>query len=214
VGHFLDWCVYEGTLQETPFKAVRVEQKVKVASYVAPTDAEVTRLLGAADGQLREVLRFCLLTGMRAGEAAGVLREDLDHRGALGWFVTVRPNRVRLLKTDAAEREVPLHDDLAAMLPGMGGERLFPGLTVAAVTKGFAKLRERAGVARPGLVFHSTRKWFITQCERTGVPEHFTASLVGHQAARSENGLTYGIYSAGISDSQKREIVDAIGLPG
>ena len=57
-------------------------------------------------------------------------------------------------------------------------------------------------------MFHSTRKWFITQCERTGVPEHFTASLVGHHSARSANKLTYGLYSAGISDAQKREIVD------
>ena len=50
-----------------------------------------------------------------------------------------------------------------------------------------------------GTVFHSTRKWFITQCERTGVPEHYTASLVWHQSARSANKLTYGLYSAGIS---------------
>jgi hypothetical protein len=64
-----------------------------------------------------------------------------------------------------------------------------------------------------GTVFHSTRKWFITQCERTGVPEHFTASLVGHQSARSENKLTYGLYSAGISDTQKRDIIDQIRLP-
>jgi hypothetical protein len=64
-----------------------------------------------------------------------------------------------------------------------------------------------------GTVFHSTRKWFITQCERTGVPEHFTATLVGHQSARSENKLTYGLYSAGISDTQKREIIDQIRLP-
>ncbi|MDU8910458.1 hypothetical protein [Aestuariicoccus sp. MJ-SS9] len=66
---------------------------------------------------------------------------------------------------------------------------------------------------RPGLVFHSTRKWFVTQCERTGVPEHWTASLVGHQSARSENGVTYGLYSTGISDEQKRGIVDQIRLP-
>ena len=58
-----------------------------------------------------------------------------------------------------------------------------------------------------------TRKWFITQCERTRVPEHFTATLVGHQSARSTNKLTYGLYSAGISDAQKREIVEVIRLP-
>jgi len=64
-----------------------------------------------------------------------------------------------------------------------------------------------------GTVFHSTRKWFITQCERTGVPEHFTATLVGHHPARSANKLTYGLYSAGISDAQKREIVDGVKVP-
>lgn len=42
---------------------------------------------------------------------------------------------------------------------------------------------------------------------------HFTASLVGHQSARSENRLTYSIYSAGISDEQKRAIIDGIRLP-
>ena len=56
-------------------------------------------------------------------------------------------------------------------------------------------------------------KWFITQCERTGVPEHYTATLVGHQSARSANKLTYALYSGGLSDAQKREIVDGIRLP-
>ena len=59
----------------------------------------------------------------------------------------------------------------------------------------------------------ATSKSFIAQCERTGVPEHFTASLVGRQSARSENKLTYGLYSAGISDTQKREIIDQVRLP-
>ena len=80
------------------------------------------------------------------------------------------------------------------------------------VVKRYAYLRRRHPGLR-GTVFHSTRKWFITQCERTGVPEHFTASLVGHHSARSANKLTYGLYSAGISDAQKREIVDGIRLP-
>ena len=43
--------------------------------------------------------------------------------------------------------------------------------------------------------------------------EVLTASLVGHQSARSENKLTYGLYSAGISDTQKREIIDQVRLP-
>ena len=91
--------------------------------------------------------------------------------------------------------------------------RLFPYLTVDKVVKRYAYLR-RLHPELHGTVFHSTRKWFITQCERTGVPEHFTATLVGHHSARSANKLTYGLYSAGISDAQKREIVEGVRIPG
>jgi integrase len=119
-----------------------------------------------------------------------------------------------LLKSKAAEREVPLHGILENLLdtnlPTSG--RLFPHLSVDRVVKPYASLRRRHPELR-GTVFHSTRKWFITQCERTGVPEHFTASLVGHHSARSANKLTYGLYSAGISDAQKREIVDGVRVP-
>jgi integrase len=106
---------------------------------------------------------------------------------------------------------VPLHGVLEGLLdtvlPKAG--RLFPHLTVDRVVKRYAYLR-RLHPELHGTVFHSTRKWFITQCERTGVPEHFTATLVGHHSARSANKLTYGLYSAGISDEQKREIVEGV----
>lgn len=214
VNHFLDWTVYEGHLEQNPFKTVLLDRKVKPAPYAVPTDTEVLRLLQIEEQPFKDVLIFCLLTGMRAGEASGLLREDLIQKGNLGTFAHVRPNAIRELKTDASERQVPLHSELVTRLdylPDRGP--LFPGLTVSKVTKTFARLRDELSLERPQLVFHSTRKWFITQCERTGVPEHFTASLVGHKSARSENKLTYGIYSAGISDEQKRSIVDQIRLP-
>lgn len=214
VNHFLDWVVYEGHLKQNPFRTVRFEGKVKPAPYAVPTDDEVRKLLLAEDTLIHRPLLVCLLSGMRSGEAVGLLRDDLVRKGNLGWFVHVRPNALRELKTDAAERTVPLHPELEALLGDLPSEGpLFPELSVNVVTKRFAYLRARLGLERPGLVFHSTRKWFITRCERTGVPEHFTASLVGHKSSRSENGITYGIYSAGISDEQKRGIVDQIRLP-
>lgn len=214
VCHWLDWCVYEGELENNPFSSVRFEAKVRHQPYAVLSDKEVRQLLGLADPVIGNALLICLLSGMRAGEAAGLLREDVVTKGNLGGFFLVRPNRLRLLKTDAAERQVPVHsalDLVLTKLPNSGP--LFPDLEVNDVTKRFAKLRQSLGIDRQGLVFHSTRKWFITQCERTGVPEHFTASIVGHKSARSENGITYSIYSVGISDEQKRSIVDQIRLP-
>lgn len=214
VNHWLDWVVYEGQLKANPFQSVRFEPKVRPQPYAVPTSEEVSSLLKTEDQMLRPVMLVCLLSGMRSGEAIGLTRADLVNKGNLGTFIWVRPNEFRLLKTDAAERIVPAHpmlEDLIPKLPSTG--LLFPDASVNLVTKAFAKLRARKKLERKGLVFHSTRKWFITQCERTGVPEHFTASLVGHKSARSENGITYGIYSAGISDEQKRGIVDQIRLP-
>ncbi len=214
VGHFLDWAVYEGQLASNPFATVRVEGRGKVNSYVVPTDDEVGALVADCDPRIVDVLVFCLLSGMRAGEAVGLVRADLVSKGNLGCFAWIRPNDVRALKTDAAERLIPLHSMLSDRLEALPKEgRLFPHLTVSMVTKRFSAMKGRLGIDRPGLVFHSTRKWFVTQCERAGVPEHFTASIVGHQSARSENRMTYGIYSAGISDEQKREIVEKVGLP-
>ncbi len=214
VGHFMDWAVYEGQLAANPFRTVRVEAKGRPNHYAAMTDEEVLRLLALDDPKIGAALRVCLLSGMRAGEAVGLVREDLVWKGNLGWFAWIRPNEVRTLKTEAAERLVPLHSALTPLIDGLPASgRLFPGLSVNMVTKRFAVLRDLAAITRQGVVFHSSRKWFVTQCERAGVAEHFTATLVGHQSARSENRMTYGIYSAGISDEQKREIVEKVGLP-
>lgn len=51
------------------------------AGYAVPTDAEVRKLLAMYDREIGHVLLLCILSGMRAGEAAGRLREDLVPKG-------------------------------------------------------------------------------------------------------------------------------------
>ena len=214
MSQFLYWCVGEVELTANPWEALKVKDKPELHPHGMLSDEQVGILLAAKDRVLHSPLLFGLLTGMRSGELCGLMAEDITAKGNLGRFVSIRPNAVRLLKSKAAEREVPLHGVLEQLLdtafPTSG--RLFPQLTVDRVVKRYAKLRQRHPELY-GTVFHSTRKWFITQCERTGVPEHFTATLVGHQSARSANKLTYGLYSAGISDAQKREIVEGVRVP-
>jgi len=214
MSQFLDWCVGEGELEANPWEALKVKDRPEVHPHEVLTDKQVSVLLGAKDSVLHSALLFGLFTGMRSGEICGLMAEDVTAKGNLGRFVSIRPNAVRLLKSKAAEREVPLHGVLERLLdttlPTSG--RLFPHLTVDKVVKRYAKLRQRHPELH-GTVFHSTRKWFITQCERTGVPEHFTATLVGHHSARSTNKLTYGLYSAGISGAQKRQIVEGVRVP-
>jgi integrase len=211
---FLDWCVREGELDSNPWSTLSIRAKPEVSPHSILTDAQVSILLNAKDRGLHSALLFGLLTGMRSGEICGLMAEDVTHKGNLGRFIHVKPNAIRQLKSRSAEREVPLHSQLETLLdtslPTKG--RLFANLSVDRVVKAYARLC-RSHPELKGTVFHSTRKWFITQCERTGTPEHFTASLVGHYSARSANKLTYGLYSAGISNAQKREIVDGVRVP-
>ena len=212
--HVFDWCVEHGELSNNLWEHLTIREKPEVYPHKVLTDDQVATLLKAKDRVLSSALLFGLLTGMRSGEICGLLESDVISKGNLGRFIRIQPNEHRQLKSKAAEREVPLHTKLERLLdtslPKQG--RLFPTLSVDKVVKAYAKLR----IAHPnltGTVFHSTRKWFITQCERTGVPEHYTATLVGHHSARSANKLTYALYSGGISDAQKREIVNGIRLP-
>jgi integrase len=209
-----DWCVEQGELSTNPWEHLTIREKPEVYPHKVLTDDQVVTLLQAKDRVLSGALLFGLLTGMRSGEICGLLASDVISKGNLGRFIQIQPNEYRQLKSKAAEREVPLHAKLEQLLdtslPKAG--RLFPTLTVDKVVKAYAKLRQTYPNLT-GTVFHSTRKWFITQCERTGVPEHYTATLVGHHSARSANKLTYALYSGGISDAQKRAIVDGIRLP-
>ncbi|MEL7098359.1 MAG: tyrosine-type recombinase/integrase [Pseudomonadota bacterium] len=175
--------MYEGHLTTNPFASVRFDGVGRSKSYAVPEDSEVRVLLThCTDQWLLALLHICLLSGMRLGEARGLHREEIISKGNLGQFFVIKPNALRNLKTPMAEREVPVHSELQPTLlrlPSSGP--LFPRVSVNVMTKAFAKLRDSVGLQH--LVFHGTRKWFTTQCERTGVPEHFTASLVGPKHA-------------------------------
>ena len=73
------------------------------------TDKQVSVLLTAKDRVLHSALLFKLLIGMRSWEICGLVAEDITSKGNLGRFISIKPNKVRLLKSKAAEREVPLH---------------------------------------------------------------------------------------------------------
>ena len=146
MSQFLDWRVGEGELQANPWKALKVKDRPEVHLHEVLKDEQVSVLLGAKDRVLHSALLFGLLTGMRSGEICGLMADDITKKGNLGRFVSIRPNAVRLLKSKAAEREVPLHGILEQLLdtalPTSG--RLFPHLTVDKVVKRYAKLRMEA----------------------------------------------------------------------
>ena len=116
MSQFLDWCVGEGELTANPWEALKVKDRPDVHPHGVLSDEQVSVLLAAKDRVLHSAVLFGLLTGMRSGELCGLMAEDITAKGNLGRFISIRPNAVRLLKSKAAEREVPLHGVLEQLL--------------------------------------------------------------------------------------------------
>ena len=215
MSQFLDWCVGEGELTANPWEALKVKDRPEAHPHGMLSDAQVCILLSAKDRVLHSALLFGLLTGMRSGEICGLMAEDITAKGNLGRFVSIRPNTVRLLKSKAAEREVPLHRVLEqlldAALPKTG--RLFPNLSRRQGRKAICLPAQTSTQSCMGPCSTPPASGSSPSVSAQGVPEHFTATLVGHHSARSANKLTYGLYSAGISGAQKRQIVEGVRVP-
>jgi integrase len=186
------------------------------------SDREARRLLtGPASPAMLDLMKIAALTGARLEAIVDLRAKDYQD----GLFVFKQ-------KREKAARAVPIHsalrDLVARRLEGKSGaDDLFPEYPVPkqstsqrersfAASKEFTAYRRRVGVEetilgkRRSLVnFHSWRRWFVTQAERAGQPEHIVAVAVGHKRA----GVTLGRYSAGPLLEQVRACVEAVRLP-
>ena len=136
---------------------------------------------------------------------------------------------MRVSKTAAGVRQVPIHSDLVAIVarrctgkpPGaflfheagdvkVGRERSM------SVSKRFGRYRQAQGVhdAKAGrrasaVDFHSLRRWFVTTARNAGKDRAMVAAVVGHEVGN----ITDDIYSGGPSDDVRRAVVEAVRLP-
>ena len=134
---------------------------------------------------------------------------------------------VKLGKTAAARRRVPIHSGLTGLvdrrtrdrapddylfheLRAQGSERTDP------IGKAFARHRRSLGIQegtgrRSTVNFHSLRRWFITTAINAAQPPHLVSLVVGHQEGRK--GMTLGRYWSGADDPALRAVVEAVRLP-
>lgn len=196
---------------ERPFTTEEL-QTLLYADYPAKVGEEFQQ-------QIADALRMSCLSGMRLAEVITLWVEDV-HDDLFD---------LQQGKTGNAPRKVPIHSDLKEIVARRTKDKeprgwLFhelvdkrnPGDTFG---KRFNRYRKALGVDdkrdghRRSLVnFHSCRRWFTTQAEMAGIPETTTATVIGHSEGRK--GQTYGGYSGGPSEEQRRACVEAVKLPG
>lgn len=134
---------------------------------------------------LRHLAYFGPLTGMRASDVARLRLEDCT-----GGFMHVRKG-----KTKAAERRVPVHSKLRALVEQRlreSSEFVFPGLHGLGknLSKQFTRFlddifpdRREVG-QQADKTFHSYRHFGTHQMIRTGVAPHVVKQIVGHSQGK------------------------------
>lgn len=220
---YWSWLERRGVVAENPWTG---QSRATTASDLEAekrpfTDAEVVRLLsGDTYGTLHDLMRVAALSGMRLGEIGALTAAD----AADGAF------RIRVAKTAAGVRNVPIHPDLDALVQRRTEGKppdafLFEELRgspsgrrgrTAKASERFTAYRRSVGVdgraegqRQADADFHSFRRYFITKAEQAGQDWTVIAAVVGHHRP----GMTLGRYSGGPSVAQRRAVIEAVRLP-
>lgn len=159
------------------------------AGINGPTAEEPNYLRWRLDRALdaAEHSQFLAYSGCRLEEANAVCWEDIlpkDEDG-LHWV------RIRGTKTEAADRMIPVFEDLAKLLEKIKARREAEGLAatgkilrVKTSRNALATACEKVGVPRMG--HHTLRHYFTTLALSKGIPPHIVADWIGHK----DKGIT------------------------
>ena len=186
-------------------------------------DDEVARLFHGErlglDPELADAMRVAALSGLRLEELYRLTVADC----------TGNLFSVRLSKSRAGVRKVPIHAELADLVARRtagkaakdflfheAGAQISGRERSAPLSKRFGRYRQTVGVhdrqegrRHSACDFHSFRRWFITTARNAGVDRAVVAAVVGHEA----NGMTDGVYHGGPTGTLKAACVAAVRLP-
>ena len=158
---------------------------------------------------------FVLMTGCRKGEALAIQFKDIDRKNKVIHItkaVSYEENsagKIKLPKTDAGIRDVPLLDDLAKVLPkGKPNEYLFGGETwmhKSAFARKWQQYKLKTGVSTSP---HCLRHSYATQLYEQGVDIKAAAYVLGH----SDETLTSRLYEH-FRENQLKTVYEKLNRP-
>ncbi len=196
-----------------PMQGIRRPEDTPPAEKRALTENERKRFRGLFSTHPHGLyLAMMFFTGMRPGEVRGLQWGDFDWNEALIHVqrdidYKAKSNAVGALKSDAADRYVPIPDELAALFRPHAGDAkafVFPGVDgkpLAQVTavRMWIELMRDVGLAtpippeeskygkwdirskwKPQITPHGMRHNFITMCWEAGMDVLLVMKIVGH----------------------------------
>ena len=178
---FFEWLANRGVIPVSPLAGYRKPRRTRAEMVDQPgkalADQEIGRLWAATDTRFGTLVRICLLTGTRRGEAAAMEWDDLDLEAG-EWTI-----RAEVAKTGRGRVVylAPLAVELLRSVSRISGTPLvFPsdaGTVITGWTKRVAAVAKAAGVE---FTMHDTRRTFRTGLSRLGVDRDTAELCLGH----------------------------------
>lgn len=204
---FWTWLEKRGLTQHNPWLRQGIAKKSTRGEANGRTqwsdDALVAVLSGSYTPRYTEIfhdlVRLALVTGARLDELCALTVGDVHQRDD-GWWITIREG-----KTEAALRDIPVHESAAHVLKrrlkSTKSSFLIDGLVAGGpdkkrswhVSKAFGRYTRKLGLGEKRQVFHALRNTFIEVMEAAEVPESTVKLITGH----ARQSMTFGRYSKG-----------------
>lgn len=196
----------QGVIQYNPATAVRPPKNLKQTRRMAPEKSQIDLIKRhAKDVPFGLFAALIYYTGCRRGEALGLMGKDIDRKAKLihirrsVYYMSNAPH-VKLPKTEAGVRDVPLLPALNALLP----DRLPAGylfaepdgepLTYKHIETRYDAYRAASGVT---VTPHQIRHGYATALFECGVDAKTAQALLGH----AQISTTMDIYTHVCSDA-------------
>jgi integrase len=213
----LNWSVDRGLLVSNPLNRLKMEPERNIRQTVL-TDADVDKLIDAADPFMKVIIRVLYETGMRRGEVLNLRHEQIDEahsciRLGAGQTKNGRPRVVRLsTRALAALKSVPriegaphvfcvgasnamCHRPWARHLPHP--ERLYNVRHVYGLYKDAVDAAGLKGVNGEEITMHCLRHSFIAKARRLRIPERVVMAQSGHLTR-----VAFDRYGATVADDE------------
>ena len=177
--------ILEGIVDFNPVAVTSTPKNLSSKKRALPDDDAIMAVKNSVEVPFALFALICLYTGMRRGEVLALTYEDIDRkRGIIAVnkaveYVGNQP-RIKGTKTEAGNREVPLLDTLAKVLPKNG--------------KGLIICREDG---EPLTKIQFRKRW-THYCESIGF------DITPHQL---RHGYATILYEAGIADKDAQELL-------
>jgi integrase len=204
---FLNWCCGGGALlDKNPFRQCKVARPY-ISPKFSPTLDQVNSILAKATNPRLAQFAALAFTGLRVGELSMLRPGDVDLTG--GWIRVVGREGWKPKTREA--RKVPIHPRLqqilhqyAASLTNIAARAYFFSdqvdgnnpINVRTVNVALQALAKSLSVPvsrnKNGLVVHSLRHYFETQCVDSGVPQFIVDQWMGHRGNVLMGATYYG----------------------